>query len=115
MTMLTVGAYADVPVAIDGASYTPEPFRDEQRMQDRSLRVLVVGDEKDSWAIRTRLLTSTEATNLLAVLQTPTLPVACSGDLLGGSKSMIPKLTGYDRVSVRGALRFRISFTLRQV
>lgn len=111
MTMLTVGTFTNVPVANDGAKETPELIRDRQRMQDGSMRVLDVA-QKRNWSITTKTMAESDASDLRDEVTTTSLPVTCSGDLLGGSVACVPELTGYQPVNVSGTLMYKVSFTL---
>lgn len=112
MSFLIVGGVT-VSVAVDGAKQTAEFLGEKTRMQDGTMRVLVVSSGyKRQWAITTTPMTDANAATLKAQLNTTTFPVACSGDLLGGSVNCIPTLTAYDPVNVRGQLYRRVSFTL---
>lgn len=115
MANLVVGGVT-VAVARDGARETSQDLRDKIRMQDQSMRVFIIGaGQKRQWSITTPLLSSTDAATLKAALVTTTLPVACSGDILGGSVNCIPTLTEYAPVGVAGVIKRRVSFTLDEV
>jgi hypothetical protein len=81
------------------------------RMFDGSARS-TVRSFKRTLHVTTRLYTGAERTTLLAQLLTTTLPVSCSGDLLGGTVNCIPRMTEDVAVNVAGGPRWRISFDL---
>lgn len=115
MATLVVGGVT-VAVARDGAKEQSTPLRDMQRMQDGTLRAVVVGGgTKRSWSITTKIVDSASAATLRTALVTTSLPVSCSGDLLGGSVNCIPTLVSYDPVSVGGVLCRVVVFTLDEV
>src|SRR5947209_751550 len=66
---------------------------------------------KRSWPITTRLLTATERTNVRAALR-GTPPVACSGDVLGGSVNCFTQITNDQQQWKKGEIRYVLSFTL---
>lgn len=110
MASLIVGGVT-VSVANDGAQETSDFIGDRTRMQDGSMRVMVVA-QKRQWKITTILIADATAATLRAALQTTSLPVACSGDLLGGSVNCIPEITAYMPVNKRGTIMRRVAFTL---
>lgn len=86
---------------------------DYARMFDRSMRVLV-RTRKRSWEVVTTHLSDADRTALEAKLNATTLPLTCSGDILGGSVDCIPQRRGVTPVWVNGARRSVVAFTLHE-
>lgn len=105
-----------VPVAAESADEKLEQSVDKQRMQDGSLRAVFTtsSPNKRILSFTTRHMLDSDAATLRAQLVSTSLPLTCSGDLLGGSVSMIPELTSYKPVRRRGALYRIVSATLTE-
>lgn len=101
-------AYAEQPESYDPAG------GEIVRMFDDSARS-TVRVYKRTLTVTTKLMLDADAATLRAVILTTTLPVTCSGDLLGGTVNCIPKLTGYAAISTPGGLRRRVVFQLIEV
>lgn len=115
MPALVVGGVT-VSVAVDGAErLAPEPIGGApRRMFDGSLRWNHRGF-KQGWNITTTPLTSADRTTLEAQLTSTSLPVSCSGDILGGAVSCIPEPGSVTPIAVAGGgIRFVVKFTLRE-
>jgi hypothetical protein len=111
MATLVVGAVT-VKVAASESDEDRRPVGGEiVQMFDGSSRSTVRGYKRTLFIV-TRLLNSSDATTLLAALLTTTLPVSCSGDLLGGTVNCIPRLKKNTGVRAGASLRRRISFDL---
>lgn len=109
MDFLIVGGIP-VPVATDGVSHAVEEIGSRVRMRDGSCRSTVRA-RKSTWTITTTLLTRAAAGALVAVL-VGTPPVACSGDLLGGTINCVPEYLGLTAVPTASGVKYRVRFTL---
>ena len=112
MANLTVGGVV-VPIGRNGADIAYDEIGGEAvtRMFDGTARLTRRG-QKRKWSITTAVMADGAATTLLAQLQSTTLPVACSGDVLGGSVSCIPTVDKKTAVGAGGALSWVLAFTL---
>ena len=86
--------------------------RDENRAFDNTLLVTTTGTTKSEWRARTVPMVRADADTL--VTQIETIPVTCSGDLLGGSVSCVGKVVAFDPVAVNGDHYVEVEFLLRQ-
>lgn len=112
MSALVVGG---VTVRVATAEETvAEVGGESTRMFDGSLRKTLRGTKRE-FQITTALMTNSDAATLRTALVTTSLPVSCSGDLLGGTVSCFPDLTSYSPVNLPDGIYRRVSFTLRQV
>lgn len=111
MAILVVGSFT-VPVkGPDGAQQVDDEIGgDRTRMFTGQMRQTVRA-VKQSWQVTTRYLTASDRTTLFTQLRS-TPPVACSGDLLGGSVNCFAKVTAEQKVWKKGEIRYVISFTL---
>lgn len=104
-----------IPVAWpDGAESPVEEIGDSGRAFLGNM-LSSVRARKSTWPVRTRPLTLTERGTLRTALES-TPPVACSGDLLGGSVSCTVVILSDNVITIAGGARRRvIRFELHQV
>lgn len=112
MPALVVGGVT-VSVAPGGAREAVVEIGDRARAFDGTMRS-TVRSRKKAWPITTIPMTQGDATTLETALN-GTLPVACSGDILGASVNCHPEITGIDYVPIAGSYLVVTSFTLHLV
>lgn len=74
----------------------------------------VIVTRKRTWTVTTTPMTQATANTLeTALLAAP--PIACSGDILGGSVNVRGTLVGYEYMYAAGGLRVVMTMTLTEV
>lgn len=112
MAALIIGGVT-VPVAPDG-------WREKEPLEVGEVVPAFDGTLRDSrrsilrrWQVSTRLLDSTEYTNVRAVLVAAS-PLAVSGDAIGSATDCVARITGGDTVKAGGAIQRSITFDLME-
>jgi hypothetical protein len=104
-----------VPVAVDGASMEVELIGDRARAFDGTMRS-VRRATKRRWKVKTTPMTLAETTQLTTTLTTAAPPIACSGDLLGGTVSCDGEITSVVfSPAPSGVPRRAVEFILHEV
>lgn len=113
MAFLVVGSETVGASVNNAGGRTKEYSRDINRAVDNSLLVTTTGTTKREWSLSTIPMTPANAATLETQIET--VPVTCSGDLLGGSVSCVGTVT--DRVPgpIPGDHQVILEFTLREV
>ncbi len=86
---------------------------DRFRTFDGAMRVTKRGDFRQ-WDLTSKLLTSAEASTLIATLLSPSLPLAMAGDLCGADCAVMPILVSNDPVQTASGFKRRVVFTLHE-
>lgn len=113
MAFLIVGGVT-IPVAWpDGEDNDIEEIGDRERAFAGNL-LSSIRARKNTWSIRTRLLTTTERDAIRAVLE-ETPPIACSGDMLGGFVNCAAAIHSDVMTTVSAGRRCVLSFDLIEI
>lgn len=113
MSFLVVGGVTVPVVYPDGAENEVEEIGDMERAFAGNM-LSSIRARKNTWPVQTRPLTSSERTALRAAL-VGTPPIACSGDLLGGSVNCVAVLQSDNVVSVAAGRRYILAFELHEI
>jgi hypothetical protein len=101
-----------VKVAVDSGSRDKLYIQDSVDAFDGSA-LLTRRGTKRTWHVSTTLLSRSDADSLETDIET--VPVTCSGDLLGGSVDCIGTVNGWTPSAIAGDHRVKLDFTLREV
>lgn len=112
MAQLIVGGVTVTLAAGSPPSRVITQIGDFTRAFDGSDRGISVA-EKSTWSCQTIPISQASAETLRAALHAAP-PVACSGDVLGGSMNCRGQVTSWQWVTVRGTPLVTVGFTLYQ-
>lgn len=100
-----------ITVSVASATRSKELIGDTARAFDGTFRQ-TAHDRKRSWQVTTTAMSRTDANALETALESTTLPLVCSGDLLGGTVNCYcPVVDSWDAVKVNPH-RAVVQFTL---
>ncbi len=86
---------------------------DRFRTFDGAMRVTKRGDFRQ-WDLTSKLLTSAEASSLIDILLSASLPLAMAGDLCGADCAVMPVLVSNDPIQTASGFKRRVVFTLHE-
>lgn len=112
MAFLIVGGITVSVAASSVSSREKKYFQDLTDAFDGSA-LLTRRATKRTWRVRTILMARASADSLETAIET--VPVTCSGDLLGASISCIGTVVEWDGSAIAGDHKVSLDFTLREV
>ena len=110
MASLTVGA---INILINEASRDRLDMTDRARAFNGTYRMTITGSVKRSWNFATVPVARATANTYEGYLD-GSVAVACSGDILGGSVSCFPEITGWEPVMASSGHKVILRFSLHE-